>query len=203
MQQYDNDLFLIERSQKDTSAFGPLYQKYAEKIRGYFLRRVGTKEVADDLTQDVFLHAFEHITHYRQEGVPYLNYLFTIAHNTLVNYYKKKKTVALDCADDVSDKESERASRSREMQFDMQQVRSAAQDLARGERDALFLRYWQEKRIKEIAYAMDKSENAVKLALSRGRKKLITHPAVRPIAYRVKHVGSSRRPVQLPLWRIS
>lgn len=199
MEQYDSDLLFIERSRKDASAFGPLYQKYAEKIRGYFLRRVGIKEVADDLTQDVFLHAFTHIARYRHTGVPYLNYLFAIAHNTLVNYYKKKKTVALDYADEMTDAESEKAVHARDIAHDMRKVRTAAENLAQGERDALFLRYWQEKHIKEIASVTHKSENAVKLALSRGRKKLILHPDVRPIACRIKHITHAHRPLQLPL----
>ncbi len=199
MEHYNSDFLLVEKSQKDKSAFGLLYQKHAEKIRGYFLRRVGEKEVADDLTQDVFLHAFAHIASYRHKGVPYLNYLFTIAHNALVNYYKKKKTVALDFADDIADAESEKAVRARDMRHDMQKVHSAAHSLAEGERQALFLKYWEEKRVKEIAYATHKTENAVKLALSRGRKKLTLHPALRVIAHGTGLLGHVRRPVQLSL----
>ena len=53
------------------------------------------------------------------------------------------------------------------------------QDLSPTERDAILMRYQKEMSIKDISRIMNRSENAVKLILSRARKKLAQHPYLR------------------------
>ncbi|MBI1754725.1 sigma-70 family RNA polymerase sigma factor [Candidatus Azambacteria bacterium] len=185
MERYDDDLLLIERSQNDKEVYGLLYQKYVQRVKGYMLRRVGRKETAEDFTQDTFLHAFAHLSHYRHHGGSYLNYLFTIAHNICVNYYRKKKESAFEGADQIPDEKGEKEAQARTIRFDTQQVWSAASDIAPVHRHILSLKYQEGQSVKEIAHALHKTENAIKLGLSRGRKKLAAHPALRHMHYTI------------------
>ena len=91
------DIILIERALKNKEDFGLIYAKYRGAVRGYLLKRVDrNEEVADDLTEETFLHALEGLSRFEPTGKSYLSYLLTIAHNILLNYYRTKKPVALD-----------------------------------------------------------------------------------------------------------
>ncbi|NCO05429.1 MAG: hypothetical protein GW939_04800, partial [Candidatus Magasanikbacteria bacterium] len=58
----------------------------------------------------------------------------------------------------------------------------AIQDLPQSNRDKLLMKYQQGMSIKDIAIATGTTENAVKLSLSRSRKKLKEHPYIKDIA---------------------
>ncbi len=173
------DSLLIERAQLDKEEFRLVYEKYAQAVYGYFVRRVGEKGTAEDLAQDTFLHAFMHLDGYADRGIPYLSYLFTVAHNILANHYRRKKELPLEELDELPGDDGGEIPKATEAQFDAQRVWNAALDLTVRERRVFFLKYWKERRVKEIAHATRQTENAVKLALSRGRRKLILHPLVR------------------------
>ncbi len=177
-----SDQELILHAKADSRRFAALYEKYALTIYNYFWFRLHQKdERTEDLTQETFLHAFEHLHTYRLQGYTYRTYLLTIAHNILVNEYRQKKTLSLDALDDPegipetiiedgSDKER------------LDAVWKAIQELPLLEKDIMLLRYRKELSVKEIAHVVRKTENAVKLILSRTQRKLQHHKAVEAIA---------------------
>lgn len=176
--QFD-DRELIEQAKAHPDHFEPLYTKYMGRIYTYFWFRVGfQKELAEDCMQETFLRAFKHIADFHERGVSYFSYLLTIAHNLLVNYYRQNehtKTVPLDEVDEavfdsLNDENARRA--------DASVLWGAIATLSEGEREILTLRYQKDLPIKEIAAAVGKSENAVKLIISRAKRKLSSHPAL-------------------------
>ena len=102
---FDNDKNLVEKAKADRQAFASLYQKYSEKVFNYFWYRLNhDTEVAQDLMQDVFLNSFNNLHKFREEGYSYLTYLLKIAHNLLIDYYKKPKDLSLeDLSQDITD----------------------------------------------------------------------------------------------------
>jgi RNA polymerase sigma-70 factor (ECF subfamily) len=170
-----SDDTLVERAQEDARQYELLYTKYTKKIYTYFWFRVGrNREVAEDLTQDTFFHAFRSLDRFKTQGYSYFSYLLRIAHNLLVNYYRKPKTIALPEPDSMPAEYTEDA-RDVERKSDSLIIWKAMKDLPINEQNALILFYWDDLSVREIAAIMDKSENAVKLLLSRGRKRLGTH----------------------------
>lgn len=176
--QFD-DRELIEQAKANPDHFEPLYTKYMGRIYTYFWFRVGfQKELAEDCMQETFLRAFKHIADFRERGISYFSYLLTIAHNLLVNYYRQNehaKTVPLDEVDEavfdsMIDEHTKRT--------DSTVLWSAIATLSENERAILTLRYQKDLPIKEIATAVGKSENAVKLIISRAKRKLQQHPAL-------------------------
>src|SRR3989344_4513072 len=65
------------------------YKTYSLKILCYLVKRV-PKEDAEELMQDVFLEAIDQLPLLRKRQ-SLLSWLFTIAHNKTVDYYRKKK----------------------------------------------------------------------------------------------------------------
>ncbi len=172
------DDMLVQRAQEDSHAYEELYTKYSKKIYTYFWFRVGKdREIAEDLTQETFFHAFRSLERFEAQGYSYYSYLLRIAHNLLVNYYRKPKTASLPEPANIPAEFTEDG-RDIERKSDSLVLWKAMKDLPINEQNALILFYWDDLSVREIASLMDKSENAIKLLLSRGRKKLALHPTL-------------------------
>lgn len=78
----------------DTKSFGILIERYEEKIKRYFQKFLPQKEDIEDLSQNVFLKAFENIQSFNQRK-KFSSWFYAIAHNEVVNFLKKKKKLLL------------------------------------------------------------------------------------------------------------
>ncbi len=90
---------LIRAAATDPGAFRPLYEGYFKRIFLFVLHRVGEREVAADITQQVFLNALTHIGRFQFRGLPFSAWLFRIAINQCHDYFRKTKrtrTVVLE-----------------------------------------------------------------------------------------------------------
>lgn len=173
------DAELISRAQENPKYFDALYQKYAERIFNYFWYRVNHQtDVADDLTQEAFLRAFKALPSFREKGYSYGTYLQAIAHNLLINYYRLTQTVSLEMVDDIPEEISDQF----EKKEQAQSVMRALYQLSPLERDIVLMKYQDDMKVVDIARITKKTENAVKLLLSRIRKKLSHHPLLAEVA---------------------
>ncbi len=84
---------LITRAvQGEAAAFGDLYERYLMPIYRYMFYRVNDVAEAEDLTEQVFLKAWEALGHYQLRNVPFSAWLYRIAHNTVADRYRTRKT---------------------------------------------------------------------------------------------------------------
>ncbi len=94
------ELKLVQRArQGDHQAFAQLYESHFAKIFRYVVLKIGNQAEAEDMTQQVFVRAYESIGSYQWQGVPFTAWLFRIAHNQMVDYVRKqskKPTVSLE-----------------------------------------------------------------------------------------------------------
>lgn len=175
----NSDTEIIKRAKVNSKIFEELYKKYADKVYNYFWYHTGhQKDVAEDLMQETFFRAFRHLHRFQIRGYSYLTYLLTIAHNVLVNYYRSKKMIPLselggdiDIPAEITD--------TLERKVEAENLWKAVQDLSSTERDVVLMRYQKEMPIRDISRVMNRTENAIKLILSRARKKLAQHPYLR------------------------
>jgi RNA polymerase sigma-70 factor, ECF subfamily len=82
---------VIKQSQKEPKAFRPLYEKYFKPIYVFVLHRVGSKELAGDITSQVFLKALLKLHQYQFRGLPFSSWLFRIAVNECNDFFRKHK----------------------------------------------------------------------------------------------------------------
>jgi len=83
---------LIARAvQGDADAFGDLYERYLTLIYRYVFYRVNDVAEAEDLTEQVFLKAWEALGHYQIRAVPFSAWLYRIAHNVVVDRHRAHK----------------------------------------------------------------------------------------------------------------
>ncbi len=168
-----SDHQLVLNAQKQTSAFDMLYQKYWKDIKSYFKKRIPDASLADDLAQETFIKAFNALPRFIISNASYLTYLLKIAHNVLATFYQKRRpTIALDGAASVEN----RAMKSVDFAklWDLETMWRLVLALPPIEQRVLYLKYKEDKTTKEIAQYVSKTENAIKLILSRSRKKLHT-----------------------------
>ena len=170
------DEILVKKAQESPEAYEALYKKYAKRVYDYFWFRAGrVKEVAEDLAQETFVKAYQKLPNFRLRAYSYFSYLLTIAHNTLVKYYRKPKTESLEELGDVPDGASGETHREKsEIKEKAEFLWQAVENMP--EKEILLLKYRDGLKIKDIARFTGKSENAVKLALSRAREKLARRP---------------------------
>ncbi|MDR3246339.1 MAG: sigma-70 family RNA polymerase sigma factor [Prevotellaceae bacterium] len=91
----DTDLELIHRAlNKDQNAYSRLLSRYRDNIFYYILRMVGSKIHADDLTQESFDKAFQHLDTY-DEQYAFSTWLYKIAKNCTIDFLRKRKVNAL------------------------------------------------------------------------------------------------------------
>ncbi len=83
---------LVQRSvEGDAVAFGKLYALYLDAIYKYVFYRAGNRVEAEDLTERVFLKAWEAIGGYEDQGGHFSSWLYRIAHNVVIDYYRTRK----------------------------------------------------------------------------------------------------------------
>lgn len=90
---------IIRKSAVNPESFKPLYETYFKKIFLFVFHRVADKELAADITQQVFLNALSNIHKYQFRGLPFSSWLFRIAVNQCNDFFRKNKkmrTVVLE-----------------------------------------------------------------------------------------------------------
>ncbi len=81
---------LVERARTSTQAFSELYEHYMPLIYRYLLRRTGSVDAAEDLTATCFEKALRNLERFQWKDVSFSAWLYRIATNTLVDYYRRE-----------------------------------------------------------------------------------------------------------------
>ena len=160
----------MRRAQRrEPDAFGQLYEEHFDRIYRYVVLRVRNQADAEDITQQVFLKALENIGSYRWRGMPFASWLFRIAHNLVVDHWKKKSrekvvvVAAPEEIDQVAASSLNDPATLAELKFDMKQLSVSCEQLSDGQREIISLRFAGGLSVAEAAKVMGKSEGAVKV----------------------------------------
>lgn len=89
-----DDARLVLMAQADARAFAPLYGRYADPVYRYCYRKLGNPDLAADATAQVFVQALAALRRYRPEGNSFRAWIFTIAHNVIVDHFRARRPVA-------------------------------------------------------------------------------------------------------------
>jgi len=155
---------LVARAQGgDVDAIGGLYDQHHESIFRYLWLRLGDRHVAEDLTGDVFMRMLTALPNYRSVGLPFRAWLYRIAHNLMVDHFRKtnnRVSVPLDEIEEQHD-ESDPTSAD-EQKLLVARVSCALSQLDQNQREVIILRFVIGLPLREVALALDKTEAAVK-----------------------------------------
>jgi RNA polymerase sigma-70 factor (ECF subfamily) len=190
-----DDIKLVQQAKANPEAFRELYEKYSRKVFNYFYYRVGFhKDIAEDLMQETFVRAYKYLPRFSIRSYSYLAYLMTIAHNLLVDFYRKpKREIPAGDLDNVPAEITEPFEEA-DRKIAAENLWEALQQLPREMREAVLLRYREDMPIKEIAHIFGKSESTVEKLLREAREKLLHHPYLQDLAAFASVQTSERKP---------
>ncbi|OGY64722.1 MAG: hypothetical protein A3I24_02550 [Candidatus Harrisonbacteria bacterium RIFCSPLOWO2_02_FULL_41_13b] len=165
---------LIKRAQKgEGDCFGDLYDHYLPPLYRYILLRVSSKQEAEDLTHEVFVSAWENLKGYRLRGFPFSSWLYNIARNKVIDYYRTRKiNVDIDEVDPDLFKLASSVEKEIDFALDFKKVKTAMSKLGEEQQDVLIMRFVDDLSHREIAVAMEKTEGAVRLVQHRALQSL-------------------------------
>ncbi len=149
-----------------TLMYTPLYR--------FILSRVGGRETAEDLTQDVFVRLYEALPTFEERGLNPMAFIYTIARNATIDFHKKKKAVRLEVLDlpDIQDDNAPHPEKEAIKGEDSARALSTLLLLREEEREIITLRVMGGLSAKETAHIVGKSEEAVRQMQSRALRKL-------------------------------
>jgi RNA polymerase sigma-70 factor, ECF subfamily len=156
---------LLQAARENPAAFARLYDRYVPTLYKYLLGKTRNVAEAEDLTSQTFLSALENLPGYREQG-NFRAWLFSVAHNKWVDFYRKNKRqlstneyplagTENDFLKDVIQGEKSRA------------LAVLVQKLPESDAELIRLRLVAELEFKEIALLQGKSEAAIKKAYYR------------------------------------
>ncbi|MCI0707436.1 MAG: RNA polymerase sigma factor [Ignavibacteriae bacterium] len=85
----DNELMFKVRD-GEVGKLGTLFERYHEKLYGFFVRHTGKKEISEDLVQEVFFRVLKYRHTFRGEA-PFTVWMYQLARNASADYFRKWK----------------------------------------------------------------------------------------------------------------
>ena len=166
----DFDLLLIQKMKRGSEkAFDLFVRKYYEEILKYCSYHCLDTSYAEDLTQETFLRFFEKLSDYRYMGKT-KNYLYTIAGNLCRDYYRKTKE-SLSGEHPEEMRSSLHQSEAEDI-LDKITIEAALNHLPEELREVIFLYYFQELKLAEIADILQIGLPLVKYRIRQAKMRL-------------------------------
>ena len=164
-----------QAANRDLTAFADLYRLYAPQVLRYVSSRVTGGEEAEDITNTVFEKAFGAIGRYEPSPAQFSTWLYTIAQNTVIDHYRKRRLPQVDdpeaqlfAVTDPSEgpEASLMADERRRLLYD------AVMRLTPEQRQVIGCRFYFGLPVHEVACMMGKTEGAVKALQFRALQQL-------------------------------
>jgi len=145
---------------------------HVDRVYRHIYYRVGNETDAEDLTQQVFLKAWQAIHRYKKTASPFIAWLMTISHNVIVDFYRTRKDNAYLEAEVLASDSASSPERSTEASFEQQRLRKAILQLGSDEQQVVILRFIEGFEFTEIASLLKKKEGNIRVILHRALVKL-------------------------------
>ena len=157
-----------------TEQYEYFLDRYGQQVFVLVDRIVSCQEDAEELTQDVFLKAFQQLSSFKAEST-FSTWIYRIATNIAISAVRKKRNDVLRLDDSVfanlSDTQVDAALED-ESEEQMERLQQAMNQLDADERALITLYYLEEKPLAEVAFILGMTEGNAKVKLHRIRKKL-------------------------------
>ena len=156
---------LIEAAKAgNAQAFGILYDSYLPQIYRFIYLKVGRKEIAEDLTHEVFLSAWQNLKGYAHRGFPFSTWLYKISRNRVIDHYRTNHAaisldVQLEEYIEFVDAPVEQIDRS----LTMEKIMGSIAELPEEHQTVLIMRFVDDAEPSQIAEVIGKSVGAVRV----------------------------------------
>jgi len=146
----------------DRQAFAAIYETYFDRIYRYLTLRIGNPVDAEDMTEQVFMKALESINKFEWRGLPFSAWLFRIASNEAVDYFRRRSRQRRAPLDESVLAAPQDPSQEAELVLSLEELIEAMQGLTDLQRQVITLRFGAELPTAQVAQIMDRTPGAVK-----------------------------------------
>ena len=168
----DNQLVARVVSAQDTRAFGELVRRHQSQVRNFLRKLSGDVTLADDLSQDCFMHAWDKLQTFSGRG-SFIGWLLKVAYTTFLQSKRKSKRYAeiLEEAGHVTEIEDRHYSVQADEVSDLEKLLAV---LTEEERAIMVMSYACGLSHREISDATNMPVGTVKSVIFRGKQKIRT-----------------------------
>lgn len=161
-------------------AFQRLLLRHVDGIYNFAFRLVGNREAAQDITQEASIKAWKNIDRFNT-GEKWKTWIYAIARNTAIDYLRKKRSLSFTDTELASGQNpaidnqeaDEPLPDNMAMQIeDKALLETALSELSPLYREVVYLYYYEDMTLQEIANLLDKPIDTVKSQHRRGMKLL-------------------------------
>ncbi|HEX2911318.1 MAG TPA: RNA polymerase sigma factor [Chloroflexia bacterium] len=158
---------------REARAVELLLQQFADRLYNYAYYHSGDHHLAEDIVSETFTRIIEKIGNYEQREVPFKAWVFRIAHNLLVDHFRRHsryRAVSLDEIDwesgppviPSSDWGAADGGELAQQMADRDELQSAVARLPEEQRTVFILRFIDGLELEQVASALDKSLASIK-----------------------------------------
>lgn len=163
-------VFVRAAQHGDEEAFRHLYDLYFDRIYSFIFFRIHHKEVAEDLTEDVFIKSWTRISSVQAES--FGGWLYSIARNTLIDHYRKQKdTVDLSEIEDLIESPQNVVDET-DLQLNQKILLDLIRKLTPEQQIIMKLKFLEGMENEEISEMISKSEGSIRVVQHRAIQRL-------------------------------
>lgn len=163
----------FERLKNDPANIAELYDRSADKLFRFLLKRVGHKETAEDLVSHTFVKLLESLPSLVWKGVAIEAWLYKTATNSLIDYWRsagyKREVLADELPDIESDDDPAYVAA---INFEAEKLGPVLSELSPRDQQVLDLKFFGGFGLAEIAAVMDIQANHAAVLVYRGLRRL-------------------------------
>jgi RNA polymerase sigma-70 factor, ECF subfamily len=158
--------------QGDGEAFGQIYDRYVDAVYRYLYYRVGSPQLAEDLTSETFVRALRRIDSFHWQGKDIGAWFVTIARNLVTDHFKSSRFRLEVTTGDILDADrtgnvNQGAAQTGTEEIVLEHLRNAellgaVQQLKPEQQECIVLRFLQGLSVAETADVMKRTEGAIK-----------------------------------------
>ena len=153
----------------EADAFGELYLLHLDAIYRYVYFRVRDAGDAEDITEQVFLKAWEALPGYKPGAYPFKSWLYRIAHNLIVDHHRRQRTRAILLPEDRDYASKQPAVLEQVIEAEeMTALAQAVAQLPEDQQQVIVLRFIEGLGYEEVAHILYKSQAACRVLQHRG-----------------------------------
>lgn len=150
--------------------FEKTFDEMSDAIYRFAYLKVSNVELAEDITQEVFMRYFQYLKQ-RKKMTNTRSFLYTVAHNLIKDWYKKKKPISLNVLEEAG--YEAQSNESDPLTFaHYAHVLRKLEALDEIDREVLILRYVEGLEIRDIADIVGESANVISVRIHRAKKRL-------------------------------
>ena len=151
--------------------FMTLYDQYFDRIYQFIFYRTMHKELAEDITSQVFMKAWEKYGTYDSSKGTFSAWIYQIARNAIIDNHRTRKDF-LDIESAPEPHIESRFDEKFDASQDLQKVQKYLSGFSDEQRAIVIMRVWDDMSYKEIADVLGKSEASCKMSFSRTLAKI-------------------------------